>query len=145
MVAVANRGSEIALKGAESGAPEPFGLMSRPSSRWRACACGEHRTKRPLTLGPHAAQPELPGMLSDVHLTGCELEDGGSAQARRTSRWVCAGPSSAPTHGRAVRQLRRNTDRFSATRLAQFALAVSLIVTVTLVRCAKRWDSMAVA
>ena len=42
-------------------------------------------------------------------------------------------------------QLRRNTDRFSAHRLAQFALAVALIITVKLVKWAKRWDSMAVA
>ncbi len=42
-------------------------------------------------------------------------------------------------------QLRRNTDRFNAHRLAQFALAVALIVTVKLVKWAKRWDSMAVA
>ena len=42
-------------------------------------------------------------------------------------------------------QLRRNTDRFNAHRLAQFALAVALIITVKLVKWAKRWDSMAVA
>ena len=42
-------------------------------------------------------------------------------------------------------QLRRNTDRFNAHRSAQFALAVALIVTVKLVKWAKRWDSMAVA
>jgi transposase len=42
-------------------------------------------------------------------------------------------------------QLRRNTDRFSAHRLAQFALAVALIITVKLVKWAQRWDSMAVA
>jgi IS5 family transposase len=42
-------------------------------------------------------------------------------------------------------QLRRNTDRFVAHRLAQFALAVALIITVKLVKWAKRWDSMAVA
>jgi len=42
-------------------------------------------------------------------------------------------------------QLRRNTDRFTAHRLAQFALAVALIITVKLVKWAKRWDSMAVA
>lgn len=42
-------------------------------------------------------------------------------------------------------QLRRNTDRFSAHRLAQFALAVALIITVKLVKWARRWDSMAVA
>ena len=42
-------------------------------------------------------------------------------------------------------QLRRNTDRFSAHRLAQFALAVALIITVKLVKWAKRWDSLAVA
>jgi hypothetical protein len=39
-------------------------------------------------------------------------------------------------------QLRRNTDRFSAHRLAQFALAVALIITVKLVKWAKRWESM---
>ena len=42
-------------------------------------------------------------------------------------------------------QLRRNTDRFTAHRLAQFALAVALIITVKLVKWAKRWDSMAMA
>jgi len=42
-------------------------------------------------------------------------------------------------------QLRRNTDRFNAHRLAQFALAVALIITVKLVKWAKRWASMAVA
>jgi transposase len=42
-------------------------------------------------------------------------------------------------------QLRRNTDRFNAHRLAQFALAVALIITVKLVKWAKRWGSLAVA
>ena len=42
-------------------------------------------------------------------------------------------------------QLRRNTDRFNAHRLAQFALAVALIIAVKLVKWAKRWDSLAVA
>jgi len=42
-------------------------------------------------------------------------------------------------------QLRRNTDRFNAHRLAQFALAVALIIAVKLVKWSKRWDSMAVA
>jgi transposase len=42
-------------------------------------------------------------------------------------------------------QLRRNTDRFNAHRLAQFALAVALIITVKLVKWAKKWDGMAVA
>jgi transposase len=42
-------------------------------------------------------------------------------------------------------QLRRNTDRFNAHRLAQFALAVALIITVKLVKWAKRWEQMAVA
>jgi len=42
-------------------------------------------------------------------------------------------------------QMRRNTDRFTAHRLAQFALAVALIITVKLVKWAKRWDSMAIA
>jgi transposase len=42
-------------------------------------------------------------------------------------------------------QLRRNTDRFTVHRLAQFAMAVALIITVKLVKWAKRWDSMAVA
>ena len=34
-------------------------------------------------------------------------------------------------------QLRRNTDRFNAHRLAQFALAVALIITVKLVKWSK--------
>jgi transposase len=42
-------------------------------------------------------------------------------------------------------QLRRNTDRFTIHRLAQFALAVALIITVKLVKWSKRWDSLAVA
>jgi transposase len=42
-------------------------------------------------------------------------------------------------------QLRRNTDRFTIHRLAQFALAVALIIAIKLVKWAKRWDSMAVA
>ena len=42
-------------------------------------------------------------------------------------------------------QLRRNTDRFSVHRLAQFALAVALIITVKLVKWAQRWGSLAVA
>ena len=42
-------------------------------------------------------------------------------------------------------QLRRNTDRFTAHRLAQFALAVALIITVKLIKWAKRWDGLAVA
>jgi len=36
-------------------------------------------------------------------------------------------------------QLRRNTDRFTAQRLGQVALAVTLILTVKLVKWAKRW------
>jgi len=36
-------------------------------------------------------------------------------------------------------QLRRNTDRFSAQRLGQIALAITLILTVKLVKRAKRW------
>ena len=36
-------------------------------------------------------------------------------------------------------QLRRNTDRFSRQRLRQVALAVALILTVKLVKWAKRW------
>ena len=41
-------------------------------------------------------------------------------------------------------QLRRNPDRFTAHRLAQFALAVALIITVKLVKWSKRWGSLAV-
>ncbi len=37
-------------------------------------------------------------------------------------------------------QLRRNTDRFSAQRLGQFALAVALIIAVKLVKWADRWN-----
>jgi len=36
-------------------------------------------------------------------------------------------------------QLRRNTDRFSLQRLGQIALAIALILTVKLVKWAKRW------
>lgn len=42
-------------------------------------------------------------------------------------------------------QMRRNTDRFTAHRLAQFALAVALIITVKLVKWSKRWGSLAIA
>jgi transposase len=42
-------------------------------------------------------------------------------------------------------QLRRNTDRFISHRLAQFSLAVALIITIKLVKWSKRWGSMAVA
>jgi len=42
-------------------------------------------------------------------------------------------------------QLRRNTDRFNSHRLAQLALAVALIITVKLIKWAKRWDGLAVA
>ena len=37
-------------------------------------------------------------------------------------------------------QLRRNTDRFTTQRLGQIALAVTLILTVKLVKWAKRWN-----
>lgn len=37
-------------------------------------------------------------------------------------------------------QLRRNTDRFTAQRLSQIALAITLILTVKLVKWAKRWN-----
>lgn len=37
-------------------------------------------------------------------------------------------------------QLRRNTDRFIHHRLAQFALAVTLIITVKLIKWADRWN-----
>jgi IS5 family transposase len=36
-------------------------------------------------------------------------------------------------------QLRRNTDRFSLQRLGQMALAITLILTVKLVKWARRW------
>ena len=42
-------------------------------------------------------------------------------------------------------QMRRNTDRFNVHRLAQFALAVALIITVKLMKWAKRWDGLAAA
>jgi len=38
-------------------------------------------------------------------------------------------------------QLRRNTDRFTHQRLGQIALAVTLILTVKLVKWVKRWNS----
>ena len=37
-------------------------------------------------------------------------------------------------------QLRRNTDRYPAQRLGQIALAIALILTVKLVKWAKRWN-----
>jgi transposase len=42
-------------------------------------------------------------------------------------------------------QLRRNTDRFIAHRLAQLALAVALIITVKLLKWSKRWGLLAAA
>ena len=36
-------------------------------------------------------------------------------------------------------QLRRNTDRFSPQRLGQIALAITHILTVKLIKWAKRW------
>ena len=38
-------------------------------------------------------------------------------------------------------QLRRNTDRYENQRLAQIALAVTLILTVKIARWAKRWNT----
>ena len=49
------------------------------------------------------------------------------------------------TQGCNFDQLRRNTDRFNSHRLAQFALAVALIITVKLVKWANRWEQMALA
>ena len=37
-------------------------------------------------------------------------------------------------------QLRRNTDRRIIHRLAQFALAIALILTIKLVKWAERWN-----
>ncbi len=37
-------------------------------------------------------------------------------------------------------QLRRNTDRFIHQRLAQFALAIALIITIKLIKWADRWS-----
>jgi hypothetical protein len=37
-------------------------------------------------------------------------------------------------------QLRRNTDRFIHQRLAQFALAVAIIITIKLIKWADRWS-----
>ena len=37
-------------------------------------------------------------------------------------------------------QLRRNTDRFTVQRLGQIAPAIALILTVKLVKWAKRWN-----
>ena len=37
--------------------------------------------------------------------------------------------------------LRRNTDRFIVQRLAQFALAITLVITVKLVKWAERWQN----
>jgi transposase len=42
-------------------------------------------------------------------------------------------------------QLRRNTDRFVPHRLAQLALAVALIITVKLVKWARRWQHLIAA
>jgi transposase len=42
-------------------------------------------------------------------------------------------------------QLRRNTDRFVLHRLAQLALAIALIITVKLVKWAKRWEHLVAA
>jgi hypothetical protein len=66
----------------------------------------------------------------------------GAAKARRPSASGCAGRSNAPTNSwfSNFGQLRRNTDRFIAQRLGQIALAVALILTVKLVKWAKRWN-----
>ena len=37
-------------------------------------------------------------------------------------------------------QLRRNTDRYPEHRLAQFALAITLIITIKLIKWANRWN-----
>jgi len=37
-------------------------------------------------------------------------------------------------------QLRRNTDRFIAQRLGQFAFATALIITIKLIKWADRWS-----
>ena len=49
--------------------------------------------------------------------------------AERTNSWLS-------NHG----QLRRNTDRSAAHRLAQLALAITLIITIKLIDWADRWS-----
>ena len=89
-----------------------------------------------------------------LRLAERQIDDAVIAKKRR--RGSAEGPKHQPMGGRwpvertnswlsNFGQLRRNTDRFMAHRLAQFALAVALIITVKLVKWAKRWGSMAVA
>lgn len=53
----------------------------------------------------------------------------------------CAGPSNAPTRGCPTSvNSARNTDRSTAHRLAQLALAITLIITIKLTDWAERWS-----
>ena len=57
------------------------------------------------------------------------------------NRWDCVGRSNAPTHGSVnFGQLRRNTDRKTIHRLAQFALAVALLLIAKLIDWRNRWS-----
>lgn len=105
------------------------------------------------------------GLLTDVHtlhldrgydstltLTRCAelgLTDIVCAKKRSTSKTKIKKPLSLGMRWPVERtnswfsnfgQLRRNTDRFPAQRLGQIALAVALILTVKLVKWAKRWN-----
>jgi hypothetical protein len=67
----------------------------------------------------------------DEHRLGCD-------------RARCDDPSNAPTRGsRTFGQLRRNTDRFIHQRLAELALAITVIVTIKLIKWADRWSPTA--
>ena len=83
--------------------------------------------------------------LADLH-DRQEAQDGHRRQAQAGQplgmRWPVERTNSWLSN---FGQLRRNTDRFISHRLAQFALAVALIITVKLVKWSKRWGSLAVA
>jgi transposase len=123
-----------------------------------------------ILLGPTLDDVAQRGLLSEIEtlwldrgydsdLTRTRLSERGiddAVIAKKRKRGSSAAPTNQPMGLRwpvertnswlsNFGQLRRNTDRFSAHRLAQFALAVALIITVKLVKWAKRWDGMAVA
>src|SRR5674476_1354145 len=84
----------------------------------------------------------LPGPGAHRHrLRQEETQERSEDQNRSPSDW--AGPLNAPTPGSQTNfgQPRCNTDRFSKQRLGQVALAVALILTVKLVKGAKRWTN----
>lgn len=78
--------------------------------------------------------------LTDVVCPKCRPAGQGRVKKRLTlgMRWPVERTNSWLSN---FGQLRRNTDRFPAHRLAQLALAIVLIVTVKLVKWADRWNA----